>query len=181
MPINLDHIVMMIDELNNLVRRSQEQSKVLLGHQQATQTLLSEIVAKSVGFSQTLQRLENLSTALRVECSKHVTEEQSSICSTSMPNGETKDSASSTDGKSDLRYVQVSTPSDQEAAQAVRSLMTPSKETSGSKSRRQRMRVELSSVASKLALSPRQRKLIEKSMREKERRAVRRSTGTTTR
>lgn len=180
MLINPHPIVMMVDELNNLVRRSQEQSKILLGHQQATQTLLSEIVTKSVGFSQILQRLESLSTVLRVECSKHVTEEQSSISTTSMPSGETKDSANSTDGRSDHHYVPVSSQSDRGAAETVTFSTVANKATNGSKSPRQRMRVELSSVVKKVRLSPRQRKLIEKSMRKKGRRAARRSSTATT-
>lgn len=178
---NLDHLSMLTSQLYNQVRRSQEQSKVLFGYLQAIQNLLSETVAKSGEFSRTLLSLESQSTDLRAVCSKLATAEPSSISVTSMQSGASKDSASLTDGKLDPHSVRVLSPSAPEAVLAAVSSTPASKETNGSKSPRQRMRVELSSVAKKVKLSPRQRKLIEKSMRKKTRRAVRKSTGTTIR
>lgn len=179
---NLDNLTIMASQLVNQVRRSQEQYRTLLGHLQAIRALCSETVAKSDEYSNSLRFLENLSTDLRAVCSKLATAAASSICDTSMPSGEMKGSASSTDGKSDLHYVPVSKPSTPAAAQDAISSTAARPGTNGSKSPHQRMRVELSSVAKKVRLSPRQRKLIEKSMRKKGRRAARKSLmGTTTR
>ena len=147
MPIDLHPMPIMIYEMNNLVRQLQEQFQILFGRLQATQASCSEIAAKSVGFSQILQRLENLSTALRAECSKRAMEEQSSISTTSMPNGEMKGSASLTDGKLDPHYVPVSTPNDPEGVKGAISSTPASRETNGLKSRRRSTRDALSSVA----------------------------------